>query len=748
MEAAPPDALLAQLCEELPDLAEVGESAGSFMFDPAAQRSFADPAMSAGGMQNNNVNLHTSLSPGLPAAGGPLPPMASMVGLSAIPMPMMPPMPPPSVTFGAAAMTSAGGGVSWSTASMFDPLPPAASEEEDDDARPAPLRVKCPYCGGRAINLGGAARRVKYVYACEDPACQQRWNQRRNPDENGDFDITPSKRAIGNEARRSGGYACGKCGAKPKWGHKCPYKYSAASDASGNGAGSALPPLPPLPSLPPLSAVAPTVDAAPTVGAADAGEESEGEADAAVIVQPPLPSVSAQTTALASAPDTAPVDDEEDAEEEDDDPAAFLDDDDDDEASAEIAENSPSPKKEEASSEAEVDAEVDAAMDDDEFPLSGHDVHSLLSLTRHRVKGDGSCWVYAVLACLGLLEHDHPKLTYDPTPRDRGMDALCRIFANAWFTTHMSSLELSETERAEIGATNETVPEYPCVDAEDMGSFGNMTTIMCIAGFLGLNVVCWNKKTLRNKQARQQCVEFAPTDADPQACKERMLSSNEIVSFCAEKESVIHIEWDGLNHYAALLSPAPVEIPEQLSIALLTVDPVTRQLLPKPPSKLAKKRKPDASETLPAGWSVCTDKIRLDAAKCKVVKMKKTTQQHLSDAIKGGFNAVFFLTVQGETAVKYLGFDFNLTSADCADAVGFTTQLYIHSAGGKRRKTLAPIDSRASCFCCKFYRQAQSEIQCTACGRWCHTQCAFPECGPEIVAASEASYMCPGCSSA
>lgn len=312
-----------------------------------------------------------------------------------------------------------------------------------------------------------------------------------------------------------------------------------------------------------------------------------------------------------------------------------------------------------------------------------------------------------------------------------------------WFNAHTT---LSESERADFDATIETVPEYPCESVEDMGSFGNMTTILCLAGFLGLNVVCWNKKTLRNKQARQQCVEFAPTDADPQACKERMLSANDIVSFCAEKERVVHIEWDGVNHYAALLSPSPVEIPEQLSTALLTVDPVTRQLPPKPAT--TKKRKGASDETLPAGWSVCTDKIRLDAAKCKVVKTKKTTQQHFSDAIKGGFNAVFFLTVQGETAVKYLGFDFNLTSADCADAVGFATQLYIHSPGGKRRKTAAPIDSKASCFCHKFYRQAQSEIQCTACGRWCHTQCAFPECGPEIVAASEASYMCPECSSA
>ena len=73
------------------------------------------------------------------------------------------------------------------------------------------VRVSCPYCGGHAIGLGGAKRAEKYSYACTEDACRQRWNQRRTPDENGDYFITPSSRAMGNEPRRSGGYACGKC---------------------------------------------------------------------------------------------------------------------------------------------------------------------------------------------------------------------------------------------------------------------------------------------------------------------------------------------------------------------------------------------------------------------------------------------------------------------------------------------------------------------------------------------------------
>ena len=33
--------------------------------------------------------------------------------------------------------------------------------------------------------------------------------------------------------------------------------------------------------------------------------------------------------------------------------------------------------------------------------MSGFEAHKLLKVIHNKVKGDGSCWVYAVLACLG-----------------------------------------------------------------------------------------------------------------------------------------------------------------------------------------------------------------------------------------------------------------------------------------------------------------------------------------------------------
>eukprot|EP00966_Prymnesium_polylepis_P098358 2277893-Prymnesium_polylepis.1 len=110
---------------------------------------------------------------------------------------MMPPMPPPQFAMQQQQQQQQPATFSglWSGVAAA-PL----SDNADGDEKKT---VNCPYCGGRAINLGGSKRDTKYTYACEEPACQQRWNQLRKPGADGDLDITSSKRAIGNEPRRS-----------------------------------------------------------------------------------------------------------------------------------------------------------------------------------------------------------------------------------------------------------------------------------------------------------------------------------------------------------------------------------------------------------------------------------------------------------------------------------------------------------------------------------------------------------------
>ena len=140
--------------------------------------------------------------------------------------------------------------------------------------------------------------------------------------------------------------------------------------------------------------------------------------------------------------------------------------------------------------------------------------------------------------------------------------------------------------------------------------------------------------------------------------------------------------------------------------------------------------------------------MRTDAAVCKVVTTKRTIDKHLSEALKGNFNAVLVITVGGERATKYLRYDFNLTASDCADTANFNTELYIHAPGGKRRKTAAPIDPQASCFCNRFYRNSMPEIGCTRCNRFCHVSCAFPGASTKQVNAAMRSFKCPACAAA
>lgn len=763
------EVLLADLVQDFPELADAGVEAQTFAFDLSRVNGNGGLHSDVPPQSSTNMLLDTLPHSLLSAPAG-------MAGLFVAPP--LPPMPPPPMPSGPPGMLPP-------TNALANPAPAAHGM--------AVARVTCPYCGGRATNLGGAKRAEKYTYLCDEPACQQRWNQKRNADPiTGDLDITTSNRAIGNEPRRSGGYACGKCGAKPKFGHICPNKYGPANAAglaaSATAASDAS-------ALTALSMAAAAVQAASALQASPASAQAAGVSSLPVLlpaaaptqsgVPAPLPSLPPTTMPVTSLPGdalgaTAPTvaqeddndlfgDDDDDLFGDDDDTAHpppplppppsppplraqdnlfgsdseddsppkdhFGDTEDDDDAAATIitttTKNDP-PSKNSTSRKKEADKPellAAAADDDDDMEaMSGFEAHKLLNVIRNKVKGDGSCWVYAVLACLGLLEHDHPKNTYDPTPRDRGMDALCRLFAGAWFEQHKASLNLSDTERTSISATIEVVPEYPCTVAADMGSFGNITTIMGLAVFFEIHIVCWDKTTLRNREACQQVIEFCPSSAETlKRCKEHAWTAAQIVEFSATHASnTIHIEWDGVNHYAALTAMGgQVVIDGNISSMLLNVDPVTRQ---KPSPLSATRAKRGAGAAL-SGWTMLSNKIRLDAAKCQVVKAKRTIEKHLTEAALGGFNGILKINLDGSTSVKYLRYDFNVTAQDCADVVNFTTELYLRDPNAKRRKLTAPVDLHASCFCRKCYHAGQSEIEiaCTNCSRWCHVGCAFPD---------------------
>ena len=92
-DALEDDPLIAQLCEELPDLANAREATAAFTFDPSAQ--YVAPAPLGGVMPGHvNVMQQPGLLP-LPVPSG-MPGFATMLpNYGAMQSNMMPPMPPP-----------------------------------------------------------------------------------------------------------------------------------------------------------------------------------------------------------------------------------------------------------------------------------------------------------------------------------------------------------------------------------------------------------------------------------------------------------------------------------------------------------------------------------------------------------------------------------------------------------------------------------------------------------------------------
>eukprot|EP00966_Prymnesium_polylepis_P250927 5802273-Prymnesium_polylepis.1 len=83
--------------------------------------------------------------------------------------------------------------------------------------------------------------------------------------------------------------------------------------------------------------------------------------------------------------------------------------------------------------------------------------------------------------------------------------------------------------------------------------------------------------------------------------RERMWDIDQIAAYC-ESNHAIHIEWNGINHYAALVDSVPVPIDDGFKVMLSTLAPVTRT-------------KPEAEVTSVAdsdGWCLIENGIRLD----------------------------------------------------------------------------------------------------------------------------------------
>eukprot|EP00966_Prymnesium_polylepis_P152629 3525314-Prymnesium_polylepis.1 len=139
---------------------------------------------------------------------------------------------------------------------------------------------------------------------------------------------------------------------------------------------------------------------------------------------------------------------------------------------------------------------------------------------------------------------------------DRAKDLMCRIMCNRWLHANgVSTLHLSANEMTTIDDILKT-PAYPFTEDEGFGTFGTNVTIAALVALIKVTVVLWNKKTLHNINARQQVIESA---TEVETIKERIWDNTEICEYALANKT-IHIEWNGSNHYAALIPPIRVQI--------------------------------------------------------------------------------------------------------------------------------------------------------------------------------------------
>ena len=191
---------------------------------------------------------------------------------------------------------------------------------------------------------------------------------------------------------------------------------------------------------------------------------------------------------------------------------------------------------------------------------NGHAVHNFLKLKTKKVCGDGSCWVYAVLASLGLCEHADVHTEQSATLSDRLRDAYCRQKVVELLQKQSSALQLTKEDMDELSSVKDG-PVYPIDSEDDYGSFGTITTISGLALLFKTTIVLWNCQTLRVASAKQQVIKYLPLSR--RGVNEETWSNEEIAAYSIQNAS-IHIMWNGINHYSAMVPAQFVKIDTDL----------------------------------------------------------------------------------------------------------------------------------------------------------------------------------------
>ena len=161
------------------------------------------------------------------------------------------------------------------------------------------------------------------------------------------------------------------------------------------------------------------------------------------------------------------------------------------------------------------------------------------------VRGDGSCYIYAILASLGLLDHGHTHRELTPSPEDLRKEALLR--RKIWIWTKDINRDKFRQDQGLPEAENILLSESPVyhgIHLHTLGLFGRYADITALAAILNIDIVCTNEKVK---------VETQPTictrQGNTQICNNLAHTAKEI-----HLGRYIVIEWNGefeTGHYAA-----------------------------------------------------------------------------------------------------------------------------------------------------------------------------------------------------
>ena len=573
---------------------------------------------------------------------------------------------------------------SLSSSTLCNNLMDVGAVVNDDDeavADASRLPIRCPFCGStRTVNQGGATKNVSYAHSCED--CEQVWTQLRQPDETGDLRIRLSNRAVctkvnPNPARRSGGYNCGVCGQKknPQKGikHDCPGIKVTDTPIEGD---SSLAPL--------ISTVQADAQAALVVNSmrlpplvahlvSPAGDYDDDVS---------LDGVNAMNTVLSTNPT----------------------------ASLSQVSHPPLPTP------STIPPTLPSVQ-------TGRELLKLLNLVHKKVRGDGSCWVYAILAAFGLCEHAHPRFNRSPSAIDRMRDGLCRVMAHSYLQSNSLMLNLTMSDIANLDDILE-MPTYPMMTDDDFGSFGSNLTVLGLVGYIKQTIVMWDNTTLDVVDAKQQVITWSGTRAH-----EFNMTPNDILQ--REYHHAIHILWNGTDHYTALVRPMGSQIDDMVYALLRNAVPLSN-----PPRPIKRRT------TYNGYWDEYTNLVRPDPSASEEIENeeKLTSCQLKQMCLDKGYNAILHRSSGMTHMTTFLRFDFYLSEADCRKAGDFTSTFMLYRPS-KKLKNKAPI---SGCTCDTHYLVPMNELSCNQCGRWVHVQCT-PHADLPLDELNALAFVCSAC---